>query len=72
MGSLLRRIKSLDTFREPVGLNYKGDSAFRMLPGAFFTLFIAVFLLFFGMESFLDLVGYKNPQITQVSKVNPR
>ena len=49
MGSLLRRIKSLDTFGEQVGLNYKGDSAFRTLPGAFFSLVLQAFIFIFAM-----------------------
>ena len=70
MGSLLGRVRSFDIFGEPVGLNYKGDSNFKTLLGAFFSILLQSFILFFTLGEFLDLIDHNNPQITQVSDID--
>lgn len=67
MGSILNMVKSLDSFGVPVGLNYKGDSSFKTMPGALLSFVLLGFLLFFLGQSLLELVEFKNPQITEVS-----
>jgi len=67
MASLLRLLRSLDIFGEAVSLNYKGDSAYKTLPGAAFSVVLQVFLLVYTLLGLLDLLAYRNPQIVQVS-----
>ena len=63
MSSILNRIKSLDNFGEPIGVNYKGESSFKTIPGAVLSVALLIFLLVFAGQSFLGLVNYDNPQI---------
>ena len=67
MGVLLSRLRSLDSFGEPVSLNYKGDSAYKTLPGAFLTLVLKGFIFVMTLLSFFDLIAYRNPNVVQVS-----
>ena len=67
MSSILNRIKSLDNFGEPIGVNYKGESSFKTIPGAVLSIALLIFLLIFAGQSFLGLVNYNNPQVSQVS-----
>ena len=60
-------ITSFDVFGEPVSLNYNGESSFKTLIGAFFTVLIKLFLIDYVTGELIDLFGYKNPQITIVS-----
>ena len=57
----------MDSFGEPVGLNYKGDDSFKILVGAFFSLVLRLVILIITLQSFIELIDYQNPQITQVS-----
>lgn len=67
MGNVSEFIRSLDSFGEPVGLNYKGESSFKTFYGAFLTLIVRVVIVIVTLQSLLELVDHANPQVTQVS-----
>ena len=63
MGSIFNRIKSLDHFGEPIGVNYKGESSFKTIPGAILSVALLTLLLIFAGQSFLGLINFENPQV---------
>ena len=60
-------VKSFDSFGEPVALNYNGDSVFRTMIGALFSILIKVFLLIYSVQQIIQLINYEDPQVTIVS-----
>ena len=46
-------------------MSYKGDPTYKTFLGASMTLGMKVFMLFFILTSTINLLDYKNPQITQ-------
>lgn len=67
MRTFLSRVRNFDNFGQPVSVNYKGASAYKTLPGAIATLVIKIIVLVFALVSFLELIVYKNPNVSQVS-----
>ena len=67
MGKFLSRVRDLDSFGMAVSVNYRGDSMYRTLPGAFLTLILKVFILVFTILSVLELLAHRNPNVSQVS-----
>ena len=67
MGKFLSRVRDLDSFGIAVSVNYRGDSMYRTLPGAFLTLIFKVLILVFTILSVLKLLAYRNPNVSQVS-----
>ena len=65
MFSLNKFLVSFDAFGEPITLNYKGSSTFKTGIGAFFTISLRFFILVYGLMSLIDVLQYKNPQISQ-------
>ena len=61
MASLLGRFVAIDSFGEAVSINYRGDSTFKTGVGAFFTLCLRVFILYYGVAQFIDVTQYKDP-----------
>ena len=70
MGSIISRIRDFDDFAEPISVNYKGDSAFKTLPGAFLSLVLKGLVFMFTMLSLLELFAYKNPAVSAVSQIS--
>ena len=68
MASIIKKLISLDSFGENVTVNYKGESTYKTLIGAFFTICLGGFIFAFAIMTIIDLMQYKDPQITQVSK----
>ena len=60
-------IRSFDVFGEPVSLNYNGESSFKTIIGALFTLLIKIFLTIYVVQNLIGLFAYKDPQISIVS-----
>ena len=58
MFSFINYLVSLDTFGEPVTLNYKGSSTFKTGVGAFFTLVLRAFILIYGIKTFIEVIRY--------------
>ena len=69
MASLTRKLISLDSFGEAVTVNFKGKSAYKTLVGALCTICLNCFILTYTLLSLIDVMQYKDPQITQVSKL---
>ena len=67
MGKFLSKIRDFDSFGMAISLNYRGDSLYRTLPGAFLTLIFKVLILVFTILSVLELLAYRNPNVSQVS-----
>ena len=68
MGKFLSKIRDFDSFGMAISLNYRGDSLYRTLPGAFLTLiFKVLIILVFTILSVLELLAYRNPNVSQVS-----
>ena len=67
MGKFLSRIRDFDSFGMAISVNYRGDSLYRTLPGAFLTLIFKVLILVFTILSVLELLAYRNPNVSQVS-----
>ena len=66
MSLFIRKFICLDTFGEPVTVNFKGDSTFKTFIGAFCTICLYGFILAFTTISIIDVMQYRDPQITQV------
>ena len=67
MKSLGNKFRQLDTFGEPVQVNYKGESTYKTSLGACCSLMLLWFILGYGTFTFLKVIAYQDPQITQVS-----
>ena len=49
MNKFIKFFVSLDSFGEPVTLNYRGSSTFKTAIGAFLSIGLSVFILTFGL-----------------------
>ena len=67
MDKFLSQVRDFDNFGKPISVNYKGDSQYRTLPGAILTLILKVLIFTFTILSILEMITYKNPNISQVS-----
>ena len=67
MGKVISKMQDLDVFGEPVSVKYKGANTFKTLPGALLSLLLFGFIFTFALLSFLDLIAYRNPIVSQVS-----
>ena len=56
---------SFDSFGQPIAVNYNGNSSYQTGLGAFCTLALRGFLLVYSLLSFINLIQYQDPQITQ-------
>ena len=65
MQSFIKYLISLDDYGKAVNVSYKGDSTYKTKVGAFLTIAMRSFMLAFIVTGVMDLVKYKNPQITQ-------
>ena len=54
-------VKSFDAFGEPVTLNYNGDSVYRTMIGALFSILIKSFLLIYSVQQLIQLINYDEP-----------
>ena len=70
--SLYKFLVARDVFGNPVTVNYRGESSYKTCLGALFTVAIKSFLLIFFTTVFLELVSYKDPQISQYTIYDPR
>ena len=70
--SFKRYFTSLDSYGKPVKVSYKGDSTYKTFLGASMTMAMKVFMLFFILTSTINLIDYKNPQITQYQVYDSR
>ena len=64
--SIQKRLRALDTFGEPVGVNFKGESNYRTILGAICTIGIQSFLLVYTTQQMFNLFNYAEPTIIQV------
>ena len=67
MGKFLSRVRDFDSFGRAISINYRGDSLYRTLPGAFLTIIFKVLILVFTILSVLELLAHSNPNVSQVS-----
>ena len=67
VNSLRKFLVSFDVFGEPVSLNYQRKTSYKTAVGAFFTICLKGFLFVIATTSFIDLVQYRDPVISQVS-----
>ena len=58
---------SFDSFGQSVGVNFKGEGTYKTALGAFASICLKSFLLSYTLMALVDLLQYKDPQITQVS-----
>ena len=58
MSKFLNFLKSQDVFREPVALNYRGESTFKTWIGALGSMSIKIFIIFFATTQVVDLFNY--------------
>ena len=65
MPSFIDWFVSLDAYGEPITVTYKGDSTYKTNVGAFLTVCMKAFMLFFTLEGIFALLDYQNPQINQ-------
>ena len=72
MQSVRNHIVSLDSFGEPISVNYKGDTSYKTCLGALATIALKTFLLIFASVKLLELAEYKNPEISQYVTYEPR
>lgn len=67
MVSFLSRVRAFDSFGQSVSINYNGDSFYKTLPGALLTFVLSVLIFGFTILSFVELIEYRNPNVSQVS-----
>jgi len=67
MSSIIRFLVSFDGFGKAVGVNYKGEGTYKTGLGAFVTIGLRSFIMTYTLLALVDLMQYKDPQITQVS-----
>ena len=66
MFTLVNKFISLDSFGEAVTVNFKGERTYKTSIGALCTISLKSFILAFSIMSIIDLMQYRDPQITQV------
>ena len=66
---LINFLTSFDVFGEPISLNYKGDTSFKTIIGAIFSIMIKVFLMIYAGQQLLKLISYEEPKIQIVSQL---
>ena len=54
-------IRSLDKFGEPISLNYKGETSFKTILGATFSIALNVFIMVYAFGQILVLANYEDP-----------
>lgn len=59
MQSLEKKLKSFDSFGEPVRVNYGGETSYKTYHGALCTLAYRVFVITFALYTFLFVIQYK-------------
>ncbi len=72
MKSILSYIVSVDSFGEPISVNYKGDSSYKTLIGALATIVLKTFVLVYASIQLIGLFEYADPDITQYVIYEPR
>ena len=56
-----KKLRSIDTFGEPVELNYRGDSTFNTTTGAIATIFYYGLMIYFAIIKLEKLFSKNNP-----------
>ena len=64
---LVKSLTTLDSFSEPVTINYRGEARYKTAVGALTTILTAVIVLAYGTKQFLKLVNKTDPNITNVT-----
>ena len=72
MKSVRNYLVSLDSFGEPISVNYKGETSFKTCLGALATIALKTFVLIYASVMLLELAEYKDPDITQYTVYEPR
>ena len=67
MSGIAEKLRGLDSFGSPVSVGYRGSSVYKTLFGSLFSILIATFMLVYVVVTLIDVLGFKSPQITQVS-----
>ena len=65
-------IRSLDKFGEPISLNYKGETSFKTVLGATFSIALNLFIMVYAFGQILVLANYEDPQISTYTIYQPR
>ena len=58
-------LKRQDAFGEPVTINYKGDASYNTIFGGTLTLFENFFIIVVAILGLIELMAYKDPNVTQ-------
>jgi len=69
MASLLRKFIGLDMYGYPIGVNYKGESAFKTKLGAVLTMLTYAAVLTYSLVKFNRLVHRDRPEITRTEEI---
>jgi len=69
MTSLLRKFIGLDMYGHPIGVNYKGESAFKTKFGAVLTMLTYAAVLTYASVKFNRLVHRDRPEITRTEEI---
>ena len=56
---------SLDSFGEPVSVNYKSDTTYKTVLGALLTIALKIFVLVYGVQSVIGMASFEDPSIVQ-------
>ena len=67
MSKFLSKLTAVDSFGEAVTVNFKGYRTYKTKIGTLCTFCLGVFILALASIALIDLIQYKDPQITQVS-----
>ena len=72
MASFGKFLKRQDTFGQPVTLNYRGMDQYKTCWGALLTLLHKSFIFVVAVISILDLLDYRDPNVTQYNIYDKR
>ena len=71
-GTFAKYLISLNSFGEPISVNYNGDTTFKTCIGAFSTIVLKSFLLIYAVVQLIALFTYEDPEISQYVIYEPR
>ena len=65
MKNLTKKFTNIDNFGENISINYKGNSEYKTVLGAIFTLLLYVFITIITFWGIIEVFEYQDPQISQ-------
>ena len=68
MGLVLDKIRSFDSYGQPVSVNYKGNDTYQTVTGGLISLLAAMIVAIFAIVKGMDLLNLDNPNISSITE----